>query len=110
MLAAAPCSAFIARIPSTNGLPRLQRPGSALRARLRTLPALMTGGRRPAQIAALRNLEVSLAQDRPRALIPMARGGGQTFTACNFVYRLIKHAGAKRVSFLVDRSNLDASP
>jgi type I restriction enzyme, R subunit len=29
---------------------------------------------------------------------------------CNFVYRLIKHAGAKRVLFLVDRSNLDAQP
>lgn len=110
MLAAAPCSAFIARIPSTNGLPRLKRPGSTLRAKLRTLPAFMTGGRRPAQIAAIMNLEASLAQDRPRALIPMASGGGKTFTACNFVYRLIKHARAKRVLFLVDRSNLDARP
>src|SRR5271165_4295345 len=84
----------------------LQHPGSTLRAKLRTLPELMTEGLRPAQITAIRNLEKSLAADRPRALIQMASGGGKTFTACNFIYRLIKHAGAKRILFLVDRSNL----
>jgi type I restriction enzyme, R subunit len=84
----------------------LQHPGSTLRAELHTLPELMTEGLRPAQIAAIRNLEKSLAADRPRALIQMASGGGKTFTACNFYYRLIKHAGAKRILFLVDRSNL----
>jgi type I restriction enzyme R subunit len=36
----------------------------------------------------------------------MATGSGKTFTAVSFVYRLIKHAGAKRVLFLVDRNNL----
>ena len=36
----------------------------------------------------------------------MATGSGKTFMACNLVYRLIKHAGARRVLFLVDRSNL----
>ncbi len=36
----------------------------------------------------------------------MATGSGKTFTAVNFIYRLIKHAGAKRVLFLVDRNNL----
>ena len=36
----------------------------------------------------------------------MASGGGKTFTACNFAYRLIKYAGAKRILFLVDRGNL----
>jgi len=84
----------------------LQHPGSTLRAKLRSLPELMTEGLRPAQITAIRNLEKSLAGDRPRALIQMASGGGKTFTACNFIYRLIKHAGAKRILFLVDRSNL----
>jgi len=84
----------------------LQHPGSTLRARLRTLPELATEGLRPAQITAIRNLEASLAQSRPRALILMASGGGKTYTACNFIYRLIKHSGAKRVLFLVDRSNL----
>ena len=36
----------------------------------------------------------------------MATGSGKTFTACTEVYRLIKYAGARRVLFLVDRSNL----
>lgn len=49
---------------------------------------------------------MSLAEHRPRALIQMANGGGKTYMACNFVYRLIKHAGARRVLFLVDRGNL----
>ncbi len=84
----------------------LQHPGSTVRARLRSLPPLITDGLRPAQITAIRNLENSLAEGRPRALIQMASGGGKTYTACNFIYRLIKHAGARRVLFLVDRSNL----
>src|SRR5207245_9189166 len=60
----------------------------------------------PAQITAITNLEKSLAQDRPRALIQMATGSGKTFTAITAIYRLIKFAGAKRVLFLVDRGNL----
>mgnify|MGYP003818599967 CR=1 FL=1 len=36
----------------------------------------------------------------------MASGGGKTYTACNFIYRLIKYGGARRVLFLVDRANL----
>jgi type I restriction enzyme R subunit len=36
----------------------------------------------------------------------MATGSGKTFTAVNASYRLIKFGGAKRVLFLVDRSNL----
>jgi len=36
----------------------------------------------------------------------MATGSGKTFTAVSLIYRLIKFAGAKRVLFLVDRSNL----
>src|SRR5437660_1971964 len=59
-----------------------------------------------AQIEAIRNLEKSLAANKRRALIQMATGSGQTYTAVNFVYRLIKLAGARRVLFLVDRDNL----
>src|ERR1700719_824293 len=59
-----------------------------------------------AQIDAIRNLEKSLAANKRRALIQMATGSGKTYTAVNFVYRLIKLAGAKRVLFLVDRGNL----
>jgi len=36
----------------------------------------------------------------------MATGAGKTYTACSFIYRLIKYGGAKRVLFLVDRANL----
>src|SRR5437867_12377313 len=59
-----------------------------------------------AQIEAIRNLEKSLAANKRRALIQMATGSGKTYTAINFVYRLIKLAGARRVLFLVDRGNL----
>src|SRR5437867_5853912 len=59
-----------------------------------------------AQIEAICNLERSLAANKRRALIQMATGSGKTYTAVNFVYRLIKLAGARRVLFLVDRGNL----
>ncbi|NNJ12580.1 DEAD/DEAH box helicase family protein [Chloroflexales bacterium ZM16-3] len=83
----------------------VQEPVS-LRGRLRHLPPLITTGLWPAQIEAVQNLEQSLADDRPRALIQMATGSGKTFTAVSAIYRLIQHAGARRVLFLVDRSNL----
>ena len=72
--------------------------GGTLRARLRFLPAVATAGLRDCQIEALRNLDVSLKDDRPRALIQMATGSGKTFTAVSFIYRLIKFAGADRKS------------
>ena len=77
-----------------------------LRRRLKAMPPLETFGLWPVQARAIRNLEASLADGRERALIQMATGSGKTFMACNQVYRLIKHAGAKRVLFLVDRANL----
>jgi type I restriction enzyme, R subunit len=80
-----------------------------LRARLQAMPGahpLATAGMRDCQIEAITGLEQSFAQDRPRALIHMATGAGKTFTACAFIYRLIKHAKAGRVLFLVDRANL----
>ncbi|MGA8029239.1 MAG: DEAD/DEAH box helicase family protein [Bryobacteraceae bacterium] len=84
----------------------LKSPGSTVRGRLRVMPPLDAGNLWPAQIKAIRKLEESLADNRPRALIQMATGSGKTFTACNFIYRLIKFAGAKRVLFLVDRKTL----
>ena len=77
-----------------------------LRHRLTRLPELDGKGLWPAQARAIRNLERSLADNRPRALIQMATGAGKTFTAANVSYRLIKHANARRVLFLVDRANL----
>jgi type I restriction enzyme R subunit len=80
--------------------------GATLRARMRTLPPLITDGLWPPQITAIRNLEESLASNKPRALIQMATGSGKTFTAANFTYRLAKFGKAKRILFLVDRGNL----
>ena len=74
--------------------------------RLREFPPLALGQLWPAQFEAIKNLEVSLIAGRPRALIQMATGSGKTYTAVNFIYRLVKYAGAKRVLFLVDRGNL----
>lgn len=86
----------------------LSRPDT-LRARLREMPQrfpLLATNLWPAQAEAITNLEQSFAIDQPRALIQMATGSGKTYTAVNFIYRLIKHAGARRVLFLVDRNNL----
>ncbi|HRX54100.1 MAG TPA: DEAD/DEAH box helicase family protein, partial [Verrucomicrobiales bacterium] len=83
----------------------VQQPDT-LRARLRQFPELNTAPLRDCQIDAVTSLEKSLAANRPRALIQMATGAGKTFTAVTQVYRLIKHAGAKRILFLVDRGNL----
>jgi type I restriction enzyme R subunit len=77
-----------------------------LLARIRAMPELDETGLWGKQATAIRNLETSLAQSRPRSLIQMATGSGKTFTAATICYRLIKHANAKRVLFLVDRSNL----
>ena len=77
-----------------------------LRQRLKNMPPLNVSGLWPVQERAIRNLEESLAAGRPRALVQMATGSGKTFMACNQAYRLIKHAGTRRVLFLVDRSNL----
>ena len=80
--------------------------GRSLRDRLLDIPSLDHTGLRPAQIVAIENLESSFKNDRPRALIQMATGAGKTFTAATFIYRLLKHADAKRILFLVDTKNL----
>jgi len=73
-------------------------PGTFL-AKVRQMPELVTewGEHKlwSAQIVAIKNLEKSLAANRPRALIKMATGSGKTFTAISFIYRLIKYAGAR---------------
>ena len=79
---------------------------STFRGRLGKMPPLVEEGLWPAQIRAIKSLENSLAENRPRSLIQMATGSGKTFTAVTFVYRLIKFADAKRILFLVDRGNL----
>ncbi len=79
---------------------------ATLRARLQALPKLDPAGLRVCQINAIEKLEASFKDDRPRALIQMATGSGKTYTAITSIYRLLKHADAKRILFLVDTKNL----
>lgn len=79
----------------------------SLRSRLTTFPALDPAGLRECQVNAITNLEKSLSQNKPRALVQMATGSGKTFTAITSVYRLLKPpVRMKRILFLVDTRNL----
>ncbi len=80
--------------------------GTSLRARLADMPPLVTDGLRACQIDAIEGLEASLGSDRARAFVRMATGAGKTFTAATLAYRLLAHADARRILFLVDRNNL----
>jgi type I restriction enzyme R subunit len=77
-----------------------------LRHRLQHLPEPDLTNLWPPKDLAVKNLEASLAANRPRALIQMATGSGKTLLAAYVSYRLIKFANARRVLFLVDRANL----
>ena len=83
----------------------LAQPGS-LRTRLQGLPDLDPIGLRACQITAVERLEASFKDNYPRALMQMATGSGKTYTAITSIYRLLKHADAKRILFLVDTRNL----
>ena len=85
----------------------------SLRGRLEALPPLNPDqrpagelGLRVCQEIAITNLDESFRKDRPRALVQMATGAGKTYTAITAMYRLLKHAGARRILFLVDTKNL----
>jgi type I restriction enzyme, R subunit len=79
---------------------------STLRSRIQTLPGLEQSFLYPNQVRAIVNLEQSLKKDRPRSLIQMATGSGKTKMAATSIYRLAKFADARKILFLVDRSNL----
>jgi type I restriction enzyme R subunit len=93
---------WLAQAP--DGIPTVEN--ETLRARLLRMPPLAPIGLRDCQYEAITQLERSFAENRPRALIQMATGAGKTYTAVSAIYRLVKHAGARRVLFLVDRANL----
>ena len=87
-------------LQAANRAPRSFRSGIA------SLPELEPVGLRECQFKAITRLEASLRADRPRALVQMATGSGKTFMAITEAYRLLKHADAVRVLFLVDTRNL----
>jgi len=82
------------------------RDDSSLRSRLVGMPPLITTGLRDCQTEAITALEASLGEGKPRSLVQMTMGAGKTFTAATLAYRLLAHADAKRILFLVDRNNL----
>ena len=101
-----PRSREVFSFPQPNTMRNWLNQSASLRSRLKQLPVLEKAGLRKCQIKAIEKLEESFGNDRPRALIQMATGSGKTYTAITSIYRLLKHADAKRVLFLVDTKNL----
>jgi type I site-specific restriction endonuclease len=67
------------------------------------MPPIAEEGLWPAQLTAVRNLEESMRDDRPRALVQMATGSGKTFTAITSIYRLIKCFCASNSHLLTEK-------
>ena len=63
-------------------------------------------GFRDCQITAIKNLDKSLSENKPRALVQMATGAGKTFTAITAAYRMLKFGKMNRILFLVDTKSL----
>jgi type I restriction enzyme R subunit len=81
--------------------------GNSLRFRLKNnITFLNEQSLRECQVKAIKKLEKSFSDNKPRALIQMATGSGKTYTAITFSYRLLKFVKAKRILFLVDTRNL----
>lgn len=77
-----------------------------IRNNMKHFPILDTTGFRECQINAINNMDVSFADNRPRALVQMATGAGKTFTAITEAYRLLKYGKMNRILFLVDTKSL----
>ncbi len=82
------------------------REDATIRKRVFDIPALQSDGLRDCQVTAIKNLEKSFRENRPKALVQMATGSGKTFTAITSIYSLLKFEKAKRVLFLVNTRNL----
>ena len=77
-----------------------------VRNNMKRFPPLDVTGFRKCQVEAIRNLDKSFAQNRPKALVQMATGAGKTFTAITAAYRLLKYDRMNRILFLVDTRSL----
>ena len=77
-----------------------------IRNNMKHFPELDTTGFRDCQIKAIRKLDTSFFESRPRALVQMATGAGKTFTAITEAYRLLKYGKMNRILFLVDTKSL----
>lgn len=77
-----------------------------VRNNMKNFPPLDETGFRKCQVEAIRNLDTSFAQNRPKSLVQMATGAGKTFTAITAAYRLLKYGKMNRILFLVDTRSL----
>ena len=89
-----------------ESLRKLINADSTIRNNMKQFPVLDKSGFRKCQITAIENLDASLADNRPRALIQMATGSGKTFTAITAAYRMLKYGKMNRILFLVDTKSL----
>ncbi|MGD1016592.1 MAG: DEAD/DEAH box helicase family protein [Roseiarcus sp.] len=101
-----PVSRLVFAFHRPETLERWLKEGVTLRGRLQAMPTIVADGLRACQVDAVTALENSMAKNHPRALVQMATGAGKTFAACTLSYRLLAHAGFRRVLFLADRANL----
>lgn len=77
-----------------------------VRNNMKNFPDFDEKGFRKCQITAIKNLDMSLAGNKPRALVQMATGAGKTFTAITAAYRMLKYGKMNRILFLVDTKSL----
>ncbi|MCI9141569.1 MAG: DEAD/DEAH box helicase family protein [Lachnospiraceae bacterium] len=87
-------------------LQKLLSASDTIRNHMKHFPPLDTEGFRKCQIAAIKKLDCSLAENRPKALVQMATGAGKTFTAITAAYRMLKYGKMNRILFLVDTRSL----
>lgn len=87
-------------------LKSLLQASDTIRNNMKHFPVLDTTGFRECQINAINNMDISFADNRPRALVQMATGAGKTFTAITEAYRLLKYGKMNRILFLVDTKSL----
>ncbi|MBC2696941.1 MAG: DEAD/DEAH box helicase family protein [ANME-2 cluster archaeon] len=101
-----PCSRTVFTFHRPETFKEWLKEGTSLRARVLDIPELPESVLRNCQINAIKNLEISFKENKPRSLIQMATGSGKTYTAITSIYRLLKFADAKWILFLVDTKNL----
>lgn len=87
-------------------LESLLQASDTIRNNMKHFPPLDPVGFRDCQINAINNMDVSFADNRPRALVQMATGAAKTFTAITEAYRLLKYGKMNRILFLVDTKSL----
>ena len=87
-------------------LASLIRRNDTIRNNMKHFPEFDGTGFRDCQIVAIKTLDKSLSENKPRALVQMATGAGKTFTAITAAYRMLKFGKMNRILFLVDTKSL----